>query len=220
MRVYSMRYCPYAQRTLLMLTAKNIPYEVVNVNLQNKPEWLFEKNPLGKIPIIEKDGQVICDSLTIAIHLEEVYPDIPLYPSDPYQKAQEEKTIELFSKFCGVFIQLFKGECAVADIWQKIQDNLVLIEKKLASRGTHFFGGSKPGVVDYVIWPWFERLPAAFLLCNELTPISSTSLPTLTAWMDRMKEDPAVKANFLTGEQHANFIKDLRTGIRNYDREL
>ncbi|XP_055416086.1 uncharacterized protein LOC129636607 isoform X9 [Bubalus kerabau] len=52
-RVYSMRFCPYAKRTLLVLRAKGIRHEVININLKNKPEWFFKKNPLGLVPVLE-----------------------------------------------------------------------------------------------------------------------------------------------------------------------
>lgn len=48
LRLYNMRYCPYAQRTMLALLAKNIDFEVINVNLIDKPEWLFQKSAGGK----------------------------------------------------------------------------------------------------------------------------------------------------------------------------
>lgn len=37
------RFCPYAQRTMLTLLAKGVPFDVVNINLKNKPEWFVEK---------------------------------------------------------------------------------------------------------------------------------------------------------------------------------
>ena len=37
--VYNMRFCPFAERTMLLLLAKNIPFDVVNINLKKKPEW-------------------------------------------------------------------------------------------------------------------------------------------------------------------------------------
>lgn len=36
-------------------------------------------------------------------------------------------------------------------------DGLVLFENELIKRNTVFFGGQKPGMVDYMIWPWCER---------------------------------------------------------------
>lgn len=48
LRIYNMRYCPYAQRTVLVLNAKKIDYEVVNIDLVDKPEWLTSKSLFGK----------------------------------------------------------------------------------------------------------------------------------------------------------------------------
>lgn len=42
-----MVFCPYAQRVRLVLSAKDIDHETVNINLKDKPEWLFELNPEG-----------------------------------------------------------------------------------------------------------------------------------------------------------------------------
>ena len=39
----AVRFCPYAQRTILTLLAKQVPFEVVNINLKNKPEWFLQQ---------------------------------------------------------------------------------------------------------------------------------------------------------------------------------
>lgn len=43
-----MRFCPYAERSVLVLNAKNLQYDVVFINLDNKPEWIFQYSPKGK----------------------------------------------------------------------------------------------------------------------------------------------------------------------------
>jgi len=51
------------QRARLVLAAKGIEYECVNINLKDKPEWFYGLNPLGKVPVIEMpDGKVIYES--------------------------------------------------------------------------------------------------------------------------------------------------------------
>ena len=51
------------QRARLVLKAKGIEYDCVNINLKDKPEWFFELNPLGKVPVIEMpDGKVLYES--------------------------------------------------------------------------------------------------------------------------------------------------------------
>jgi glutathione S-transferase len=43
------RFCPYAQRTVLVLNAKQVDYNIINSALMDKPAWLLELNPLGTV---------------------------------------------------------------------------------------------------------------------------------------------------------------------------
>ena len=45
------RFCPFAERTILVLLAKNIPFEVVNINLKRKPEW-FLAETWGQVSVV------------------------------------------------------------------------------------------------------------------------------------------------------------------------
>ncbi|XP_075390079.1 glutathione S-transferase omega-1 isoform X2 [Tenrec ecaudatus] len=140
-RVYSMRFCPCAKRTLLVLRAKGIEHEVININLKNKPEWFFSKNPFGLVPVLENSqGQLICESAITCEYLDEAYPGKKLWPDDPYEKARQKMVFELFAK--------------------------VLVNKK-----TTFFGGDSLSMLDYLIWPWFEILePLELAGCVDHTP--------------------------------------------------
>ena len=73
-------------------------YDVVFVNLTNKPEWLVEKSPLGKVPCLELDANnVLYESLIIADYLNEAYPENNLYPQDPLPKAKDKLLVERFN---------------------------------------------------------------------------------------------------------------------------
>uniref|UniRef100_A0A4W5NP76 Glutathione S-transferase omega 2 n=1 Tax=Hucho hucho TaxID=62062 RepID=A0A4W5NP76_9TELE len=73
-RLYSMRFCPFAHRTRLVLHAKGINHDTVNINLKDKPEWFLKKNPLGLVPTLEtSSGQVIYESPITCDYLDEVY---------------------------------------------------------------------------------------------------------------------------------------------------
>merc|ERR1712168_1581511 len=58
----NMRFCPYAQRTVLCLNAKGVDYEMVNCALLTKPEWLLDINPIGKVPVLIHQGHTIYES--------------------------------------------------------------------------------------------------------------------------------------------------------------
>ncbi|XP_013764851.1 glutathione S-transferase omega-1-like [Pundamilia nyererei] len=106
-RVYSMRFCPFAQRTRLVLKTKGIKYETINVHLKEKPDWYLKKNPLGLVPTLETPaGEVIYESPITCEYLDEVYPEKKLLPSSPFAKAQQKMMLEHFSKVIPYFYKI------------------------------------------------------------------------------------------------------------------
>jgi len=52
------------QRVRLIVAAKNIPTEEINIHLKVKPDWFVPKiNPYGKVPVVEHEGKLIRESL-------------------------------------------------------------------------------------------------------------------------------------------------------------
>ncbi|XP_006880016.1 PREDICTED: glutathione S-transferase omega-1 isoform X2 [Elephantulus edwardii] len=190
-RVYSMRFCPYARRTLLVLKAKGIKHEVININLKNKPEWFFTKNPEGLVPVLEtSQGQLIYESSITCEYLDEVYPGKKLLPDDPYEKACQKMVFELFSQVPSLLTSFLrrknKEDCS--DLKEEICKKLSKLEEVLTSKKTTFLGGNSVSMIDYLIWPWLERLEALELTgCVDHTP-------KLQLWMAAMSKDPAVSA--------------------------
>ncbi|PTV46898.1 glutathione S-transferase family protein [Acinetobacter pittii] len=81
---------PFCQKISRALIFKGISFDTVNYN-----GILGAKVPLlskvGKVPVIDHNGQRIQDSTRIARYLDEAFPDTPrLYPEDPNQKALAE----------------------------------------------------------------------------------------------------------------------------------
>lgn len=53
------------------------------------------------VPVLENSqGQLICESAITCEYLDEAYPEKKLFPADPYEKARQKMTFELFSKVC------------------------------------------------------------------------------------------------------------------------
>lgn len=204
-RVYSMRYCPFAERTRLVLEAKGIKYETVNINLKNKPDWFFEKSPFGLVPVLETSkGQLIYESPITCEYLDEAYPRKKLYPTDPFEKASQKMLLEHFSKLNPLcykhFMAVRSGEDAAA-VKNEFCEKLLKFEETLINQKTKFFGGNSVSMIDYLIWPWFERLEA-FGLYNCLDQTSA-----LKSWVEAMKLDPAVKALITDPETYKGYLE-------------
>ncbi|PTQ88924.1 glutathione S-transferase family protein [Agitococcus lubricus] len=81
---------PFCQKVAKALQHKGIAYEVVNYNgvLGSKVPRLSK---VGKLPVLDIDGQRIQDSTRIARYLDELFPDAPrLYPEQTLAKTQVE----------------------------------------------------------------------------------------------------------------------------------
>uniref|UniRef100_UPI001659B412 glutathione S-transferase omega-1-like n=1 Tax=Halichoerus grypus TaxID=9711 RepID=UPI001659B412 len=83
----------------LFIVFVSFRHEIININLKNKPEWFFKKNPFGLVPVLENSqGQLIYESAITCEYLDEAYPGKKLLPDDPYEKACQKMVFELFSK--------------------------------------------------------------------------------------------------------------------------
>lgn len=72
-------------------------YDTVFINLTHKPEWYLEKHAQGKVPLLEFDnGNILFESLIICDYLDEKFQQRPLYPKDPFRKAQDRILIDKF----------------------------------------------------------------------------------------------------------------------------
>lgn len=81
-----------SRRVRLCLAEKNIAYDSIVVDLsrqeQHSPEFLA-MNPNGVVPALElSPGRFLHESSTICEYLDEVHPEPPLRPADPYARAQ------------------------------------------------------------------------------------------------------------------------------------
>ena len=79
-----------SRRVRLSLAEKGLAYESRLVDMviveQHSPEYLA-MNPNGVVPTLIHDGRVLYESSVIAEYLDEVFPDPPLLPADPYDRA-------------------------------------------------------------------------------------------------------------------------------------
>lgn len=68
---------PFSHRALLHLEEKHVPYTKTLLDLDNKPQWLFEVNPAGSVPVLKDlaTGVWTPDSGVIADLLESRFPE-------------------------------------------------------------------------------------------------------------------------------------------------
>jgi glutathione S-transferase len=196
-KVYSAVVCPYAHRSRLVLQEKGIDFELIEINLQNKPEGFTDISPYGKVPAITHGNHRVWESAVINEYLNEVFPNPPLLPSSPIAKAQARIGIDFANtRFVPAFSALLRSpdiqqqEAAKKELFKHLE----FIENeglgKLSGEGPYWFGESV-SLVDFTFYPWFERWPAlkhyrGFALPEEFT--------RLRRWKKAIKQRDSVVA--------------------------
>src|SRR6266536_3466048 len=113
--LYDADRCPYCARVRIALAEKDVEYEAVAIDLSDRPAWIYEKNPLGKVPVLEEDAFVLPESVVINEYLEERYPEPPLLPADPAARAIVRLQIERFDTALGDAYYAFRRGEEAAD---------------------------------------------------------------------------------------------------------
>src|SRR6201994_3781378 len=96
LKLVSHKLCPYVQRAVIALTEKGVPFERIDVDLANKPDWFLAISPLGRTPVLQVGDTAIFESAVILEYLEETQPK-PLHPADALRRAEHRGWIEFGS---------------------------------------------------------------------------------------------------------------------------
>jgi glutathione S-transferase len=76
---------PYCLKVHRLLNRKKLRFEVEDLLL---PREIGKINPIGKLPAIRYDGQIVADSAHIARFLEAQHPDPPFFPKEEGLRAR------------------------------------------------------------------------------------------------------------------------------------
>jgi len=90
-------------KALYVLEEVGADYEFEFVNLgkgEQKSEEFASKTPIGKVPLLEHNGQHLFESGAICRYVANVV-DSPLYPADKMQRAQVDQWMDFFSCHLG-----------------------------------------------------------------------------------------------------------------------
>lgn len=196
-KLYDFKSSPNCQRVKVVLAEKNLPYEIVSIDLtkkeQKNPDYL-KMNPYGKVPVLTDDSTELYESLIINEYLEEKYPNPPLMPKDPAKKAKGRILVDYGMAHFDSAYQKLRMELMkeAKEQSQPIIDGAKGDLKKLLQRFEDELGDQQYllgdfSLVDADLIPRFTRLEGFGVLPDP-------SLPRLEKYLDRMKARPSVKA--------------------------
>jgi stringent starvation protein A len=176
--LYTADRCPYAARARIVLAEKGIAYDAVEVDLDDRPAWIFEKNELGRVPVWEEDeGLLLPESEVIMEYLEERFPEPALWPADPAERALARLWVERFDKRLGdAYYAARRG-----DGRDELDARLADLDRALEAQP--WLSGREYGLADIAYVPWIVRGLERFGLALG---------PSLADWLERCSARPAV----------------------------
>ena len=93
--LYSAVACNYAQRTRIASAIKGTKYDLVEVDLLDRPADFMATPSRGTVPALAWDGGFVYGSSTLNEFIEEQWPDPPLLPDDVLQRAEARSWVSL-----------------------------------------------------------------------------------------------------------------------------
>lgn len=162
--IYSAVLCPFAHRSRLTLLEKGIPFKLIEIDLQNKPANFGEISPYGKVPVLKHGDHRVWESAIINEYLDEAFPEPPLLPKDPIQRAQAR----IWINFADTRLFATTGKLLYSQDFQlqpkllkELTEHLLFIEQEgltKLSDSEPYWLGKEPSLVDLTFYPWFEQL--------------------------------------------------------------
>ena len=88
MTLYSGTTCPFSQRCRIVLYEKGMDFQIIDVDLMNKPEDLAVMNPYNRVPVLVERDLILYESNIINEYIDERFPHPQLMPADPVMRAR------------------------------------------------------------------------------------------------------------------------------------
>jgi len=180
--LYDADRCPYCARVRIVLAEKGIEYETVEVDLDDRPAWIYEKNPLGRVPVLEEDTFVLAESAVIDEYLDERYPEPSLWPADPAERALGRMLVFRFDELSKPYYALRSGDDAARE---RLDAALGTLDAVLQAQ--KFLSGREFGLADVAYVPWILR-------ARDRMDVDLERFPALSEWVVRLEQRPSIAA--------------------------
>ncbi|MEO8418955.1 MAG: glutathione S-transferase N-terminal domain-containing protein [Methylophilaceae bacterium] len=158
MTLYSGTTDPYSHRCRIVLFEKGMDFQVIDVDLANKPEDLAVINPHNQVPVLVERDLVLEQANIINEYIDERFPHPQLMPADPVMRARARLFLHNFEEQLFSHIgDIESGNTKTADKARTIvRDNLAQIVPLFSKQ--QYILGDEFSMLDVAIAPMLWRL--------------------------------------------------------------
>ena len=172
--------CPDCHRVRIVLAEKDIIYDTIEIDPENKPDDLAEYNPYNTAPTLIDRDLVLYDSRVIMEYLDERFPHPPLMPVDPVTRAHSRLALYRIEKdWYSLLADMDSGDQTKADESREILRRGILSAVDVFAIKPYFLS-NEFSLVDCTIAPVLWRMPKYGI------DIPANNVKPLMEYMDRI----------------------------------
>ncbi|HEY9875710.1 MAG TPA: glutathione S-transferase family protein [Candidatus Obscuribacterales bacterium] len=201
--VYGTPVSTYVRTVRLLLEEAGAEYDLKEVaifNGENKSAEYLAKNPFGKIPTLEVDGELLYETTAITDYLDTVLANNKFSPSDPLRRARMRQIMAIVDNYLyspailSIVIQRLIVPSQGGTTDEDKVKNAVAPAKTAAEAiesltvGSPYLLGSEVSIADFFLIPVFTYLSQT----PEFNSITAQT-PKLRIWWDEVSKLPSVK---------------------------
>lgn len=159
MTLFTNKLCPYSHTVRIVLAEKGVTADLVEVDLDNKPEELLELNPYGTVPTLVDRDLVLYETGIILEYLEERFPHPPLMPVYPVARGRNRlMMLRVERDWYSLAHKIINGSNKEADKARKdLCDSLLAVAPVFAD--SPYFLSEEFSLVDCSLAALLWRLP-------------------------------------------------------------
>src|SRR5487761_2425512 len=158
MTLYSGTTDPYSHRCRIVLFEKGMDFQVIDVDVFNKPEDLAVMNPYNRVPVLVERDLILYEANIINEYIDDRFPHPQLMPADPIMRARARLFLFRFEKELFVHVaDIEHGSQKAADKSRvAIRDSLTQISPVFSRQ--KFILGDEFSMLDVSLAPLLWRL--------------------------------------------------------------
>ena len=162
MQLYSGTTCPFSHRCRFVLYEKGMDFQVIDVDLYNKPEDIAVMNPYNRLPVLVERDLILYESNIINEYIDERFPHPQLMPGDPVDRARVRLFLLNFEKELFVHVSTLENrttkgnEKALEKARSHIRDRLTQLAPVFLKN--KYMLGENFSMLDVAIAPLLWRL--------------------------------------------------------------
>jgi glutathione S-transferase len=189
----------YHNKVRIALLEKGVAFEEDPACAPSQKDEFLSRSPLGKVPFLELEGgRRLAESEVIAEYLDEAYPQKPLLPRDPFERAKVRELIAFMELHVELVARRLYGEVffkrkASEEVRQSVDKDLTkgIRAFKALARFEPYIAGKELTLADCAA---FVHLPLVSLATKHgFGRDYLDEIPQLKAYLRMLGERPAFR---------------------------